>query len=56
MLREYRSGYILERHFYEGLAGYEKSHATLQEYYPKLFANLDAGRELRRWEDARAVR
>ena len=50
MLEEYRSGYILERFFYEQLSDYEKSGESLKLYYPQMLAHLDAARELERWK------
>ena len=50
MMSEYRSGYILERFFYEQLAGYEKSKGSLAAYYPTMLKPLDAKFELERWK------
>ena len=50
MLAEYRSGYILERFFWEQLAGYERDDADLRQYYPRMLRTLDAGAELQRWQ------
>jgi len=50
MLEEYRSGYILERFFYEQLSDYEKSGEPLRLYYPKMLARLDPAKELERWK------
>jgi hypothetical protein len=49
MMQEYKSGYILERFFYEQLAEYEKSKKPLREYYPEMLKRLDVGNELSRW-------
>jgi len=50
MLEEYRTGYILERFFYEQLSGYEKSGQSLRLYYPQMLARLDPEQELDRWK------
>jgi hypothetical protein len=50
MMNEYRSGYILERFFYEQLSGYEKSKGSLADYYPAMLKQLDAKAELGRWK------
>jgi hypothetical protein len=50
---EYRSGYVLERFFWEQLAAYETSAADLRTYYPTMISHLDAASELKRWRDAR---
>jgi hypothetical protein len=49
MIEEYKSGYILERFFYEQLAEYEKSKKPLREYYPQMLKRLDVEKELSRW-------
>lgn len=50
MMQEYRSGYILERFFYEQLDEYEKSGQGLGTYYPIMLKRLDANYELARWK------
>lgn len=50
MMSEYHSGYILERFFYEQLAGYEKSKGSLVVYYSTMLKPLDAKFELERWK------
>ena len=50
MRREYRSGYTLERFYYEGLDEYQKSHRPLRDYYPTMLKKLDAARELAQWK------
>jgi hypothetical protein len=49
MMQEYKSGYILERFFYEQLGEYEKTKKSLREYYPLMLKRLDVGKELARW-------
>jgi hypothetical protein len=49
MTDEYKSGYILERFFYEQLGEYEKSKKSLQEYYPLMLKHLDVEKEINRW-------
>jgi hypothetical protein len=49
MMEEYKSGYILERFFYEQLDEYEKSKKSLREYYPQMLRRLDVEKELARW-------
>jgi hypothetical protein len=49
MMQEYKSGYVLERFFYEQLEEYEKSKKTLREYYPQMLKRLDVEKELARW-------
>lgn len=49
MMEEYKSGYILERFFYEQLAEYEKSKKSLREYYPIMLKRLDVEKEIDRW-------
>ena len=50
MMDEYKSGYILERFFYEQLGEYEKSKKSLREYYSQMLKRLDVGKELSRWK------
>ena len=50
MMQEYRSGYILERFFYEQLGEYEKSGQGLSAYYPTMLKRLDAKYELASWK------
>jgi hypothetical protein len=50
MLQEYRSGYILERYFWEKLADYENSNQTLRQYYPVMLDSLNVLSEIRRWQ------
>jgi hypothetical protein len=50
MMQEYRSGYVLERFFYERLGEYEKSGQGLSAYYPTMLKRLDAKYELARWK------
>jgi hypothetical protein len=50
MLQEYRSGYILERYFWEKLADYENSNQTLRQYYPAMLDSLNVLKEIRRWQ------
>jgi hypothetical protein len=52
MMEEYRSGYTLERFFYEQLSGYEKSKEPLSEYYSTMLKHLNVKDELARWEQA----
>jgi hypothetical protein len=54
MTAEYRSGYILERFFWEQLAGYEASSADLRTFFPTILSRLDPEAELLRWREARA--
>lgn len=49
MMDEYKSGYILERYFYEQLGEYEKSKKSLREYYPLMLKRLDVEKEINRW-------
>lgn len=49
MMRDYNSGFIVERFFYDQLAEFERSSLTLREFYPRMLANLDAQAELDRW-------
>lgn len=49
MMREYTSGYILERFFYDELGDYEKSNLPLSVYYPTMLKRLDANYEMARW-------
>ena len=49
MMQEYKSGYILERFFYEQLEEYEKSKKPLREYYPQMLKRLNVEKELARW-------
>jgi hypothetical protein len=46
---EARRGLVLVPYFYEQLARYERQRAPFNEYYPRLFESLDAGKELARW-------
>jgi len=50
MLKEYRSGYVLERYFWEHLADYEKTTETLRQYYPVMLDSLNVLNEIRRWQ------
>lgn len=50
MMQEYRSGYVLERFFYDLLGEYEKSGLPLAAYYPTMLKRLDVNYELARWE------
>jgi len=52
MMQEYRSGYVLERFFYDQLAEYEKSGLPLAAYYPTMLKRLDLKYELERWKQA----
>lgn len=54
MMQEYKSGYILERFFYEQLVEYEKSGKSLREYYPEMLKRLDVEKELARWRQERS--
>lgn len=47
---EYKSGYILERFFYEQLGEYEKSKKPLREYYRVMLKRLDVEKEIGRWK------
>lgn len=49
---EYRSGYILERFFWDQLERYEASSADLRTFYPVILASLDPEAELARWREA----
>lgn len=49
MMNEYKSGYILERFFYEQLGDYEKSKKPLREYYPQMLNRLNVTKEIERW-------
>lgn len=40
-----RNGYILVRPLYDGLAGYEKSPSTLEDYFPKLIESINVKAE-----------
>ena len=50
MMKEYKSGNILERFFYEQLGEYEKSKKSLREYYPQILKSLNVEKELLRWQ------
>jgi len=50
MTQEYRSGYVLERFFYDQLADYEKSGLPLAAYYQTMLKRLDVRHELERWK------
>ena len=50
MLKEYRSGYILERYFWEKLVDYEASNTSLRQYYPVMLDSLNVLNEIRRWQ------
>jgi hypothetical protein len=50
LLQEYRSGYILERYFWEKLADYEASAQSLRQYYPVMLDSLNVLKEIRRWQ------
>jgi len=50
MMKEYRSGYILERYFWEKLADYEASNKSLRQYYPVMLDSLNVLKEIRRWQ------
>ena len=55
MLQEYRSGYILERYFWEKLADYEASTQSLRQYYPVMLDSLNVLQEIRRWQNEIAI-
>src|SRR5262245_32025366 len=56
MMEEYRSGYILERFFWEQLSLYEKAtDVDLRGYYPRMLARLDPDLELHRWSADRSA-
>lgn len=46
---EYKLGHILSFYLLENLPEYESSNKTLNEYYPKLIANIDLEYEKNRW-------
>lgn len=46
--RDDRDGYILVRPLYTGLAGYESSDGTLQDYFPKLIGSINLKAEAAR--------
>lgn len=50
MLEEWRSGYVLERYFWEQLAAYERQDADLRSFCGPMLARLDPATELRRWQ------
>ena len=54
MTDEWRSGYVLERFFWDQLVAYEGSSADLRTFYPIILARLDPEAELQRWREARA--
>jgi len=56
MTSEYRSGYVLERFFWEQLGDYEAGSADLRTFYPAMLSRLDPEAELARWREARAAR
>jgi len=54
MLEEWRSGYVLERYFWEQLAVYERQDADLRSFCGPMLGRLDPAAELRRWREARS--
>jgi hypothetical protein len=56
MMDEWKSGYILERFFWEQLAEYERQGSDLRQDYPTMLARLDPEAELKRWHDTTGQR
>jgi len=50
MIQEYRSGYVIERFFYDELEGYERSGKSLREFYSTILNRLDVDKELSEWK------
>lgn len=56
MMEEWRSGWILERYFYDELGRFERTHMSLAEWYRGALQQLDPARELARWQTAQSER
>lgn len=50
MLEEWKSGYVLERFFWEQLAAYERQDKDLRTFCGPMLGRLDPAAELRRWQ------
>jgi hypothetical protein len=55
MMAEWKSGYILERFFWEQLAEYERQTSDIRAFYGQMIRALDVPAELERWQQARGT-
>jgi hypothetical protein len=49
-MHEYRSGFILEKFFYEQLSVFRQSTLSLAAFYPKMLSQIDSREELTNWQ------
>lgn len=52
----YEQGFVLVFHFYEGLAGLERSGVDVSDFFPALLTNIDFVREAKRLEETKEAR
>ena len=52
----YEQGFVLVFHFYEGLAGLERSGVDISDFFPALLTNIDFVHETKRLEEAKEAR
>lgn len=52
----YEQGFVLVFHFYEGLAGLERSGVDVSDFFPALLTNIDFAHEAKRLEEAKEAR
>ena len=52
----YEQGFVLVFHFYEGLAGLERSGVDISDFFPVLLTNIDFVHETKRLDEAKEAR
>ncbi len=52
----YEQGFVLVFHFYEGLAGLERSGVDISDFFPALLTNIDFVHETKRLDEAKEAR